>query len=56
MKRLSFEEAYQLLYKKYGSKVGMFSRLRTKTGNPVRGKYYSYGLDKVFTKEQLLNL
>lgn len=53
-KNLTFDRAYQLAYAKYGSELGMFGRLITKHGNPARGKYISYGLNKIITKAELL--
>jgi len=54
MERLSYERAYWLAFKKYGAELGMFGRLLTKGGRAIKGKYISYGLNKIITKEELL--
>lgn len=53
--RLTFEKAHKLAYKIYGTRLGIFTRLLTKNGNAVSGKYISYGLNKIITKEELIN-
>ena len=53
--RLSFDKAFDLAVKKYGEELGMFSRLLTKGGSVVPGKFISYGMFKVITKEELLS-
>jgi hypothetical protein len=53
--RLSFDKAFDLALKKYGSELGMFGRLLTKGGSVIPGKYISYGMFKVITKEELLS-
>jgi hypothetical protein len=53
-KRVTFNRAYELAYAKYGSEMGMFGRLLNKNGNPVRGKFISYGLNRILTKEELI--
>ena len=52
--RLSFDRAFDLAVKKYGEELGMFSRLLTKGGSVIPGKYISYGMFKIITKEELL--
>jgi len=54
MKKFTFGQAMILASEKYGRELGMFSRLLTKTKNVVPGKYFSYGLNKIITKEELL--
>jgi hypothetical protein len=53
--RLSFEEAHRLALKKYGQGIGMFGRLLTNGGNAVAGKFISYGLNKIITRDELLS-
>lgn len=55
-KRLTFDEAHELALYKYGDCLGTFARLLTKSGKVVSGKYISYGLNKIITKEELLNV
>jgi hypothetical protein len=54
MERLTYERAYWLAFKKYGAELGMFGRLLTKSKRTIQGKYFSYGLNKIITKEELL--
>lgn len=52
--RLTFDKAFALARRKYGDRLGMFGYLRTKSGKPIYGKYFSFGLNKIITKEELL--
>ena len=52
--KFTFAYAFILASEKYGMKLGMFSRLLTKTKNVVPGKYISHGLNKIITKQELL--
>jgi hypothetical protein len=53
-KKFTFGYAFMLAVKKYGSELGMFSRLVSKNGNVIRGKYISHSLNKIITKDELL--
>ena len=50
MKRLSFKQAIDLAYQKYGNSLGMLGRVKNKTG-----LFFSYGLNKTISKQELLN-
>ena len=54
MDRLTYERAYWIAFEKYGDSLGMFGRLLTNGGNRVPGKYISHSLNKIITKEELL--
>ena len=53
-KRYSFDEIHRLAVKKYGSELGMFGRLLTKGGNVISNKFVSWGMNRTFTKEEIL--
>lgn len=53
-KRYSFDEIHSLAVKKYGSDLGMLGRLLTKSGNTISNKFISWGMNRIFTKEEIL--